>query len=231
MNKELRYALRRTVPVLCGYLFLGIAFGVLLQQAGYGWPWALLISGIVYAGSMQFALVGLIAGGAGVLATALMTLAVNGRHLFYGVTFLERFRAMGKACPYMVFSLTDETYSLLCAETTPEGLDPDRTLLLISLLDHLYWVAGSVLGGVLGAGLPFDAAGIDFAMTALFLVIFTEQWLSARRHRPALTGLAAGLVCLLVLGADRFIIPAMLLAAALLMPGAQPPEKEARHDP
>ena len=231
MGKELRYALRRTVPVLCGYLFLGIAFGVLLSQAGYGWPWALLISGIVYAGSMQFALVGLITGGAGILTTALMTLAVNGRHLFYGVTFLERFRAMGRACPYMVFSLTDETYSLLCSESTPPDLDPDRTLLLISLLDQLYWVAGSVLGGMLGASLPFDATGIDFAMTALFLVIFTEQWLAARRHRPALTGLAAGLVCLLVLGQDRFIIPAMLLAAALLVPGAPQPEKEAPHEP
>ncbi len=231
MGKELRYALRRTVPVLCGYLFLGIAFGVLLSQAGYGWPWALLISGIVYAGSMQFALVGLITGGAGIMTTALMTLAVNGRHLFYGVTFLERFRAMGRACPYMVFSLTDETYSLLCSESTPPDLDPDRTLLLISLLDQLYWVAGSVLGGILGASLPFDATGIDFAMTALFLVIFTEQWLAARRHRPALTGLAAGLVCLLVLGQDRFIIPAMLLAAALLVPGAQQPEKEAPHEP
>ena len=219
------------MPVLCGYLFLGIAFGVLLSQAGYGWPWALLISGIVYAGSMQFALVGLITGGAGILTTALMTLAVNGRHLFYGVTFLERFRAMGSACPYMVFSLTDETYSLLCGESTPPDLDPDRTLLLISLLDQLYWVAGSVLGGILGASLPFDATGIVFAMTALFLVIFTEQWLAARRHRPALTGLAAGLVCLLVLGQDRFIIPAMLLAAALLVPGAQQPEKEAPHEP
>ena len=230
MGAELRYALRRTAPVLCGYVFLGVAFGVLLQQAGYGWPWALFTSLIVYAGSMQFALVGLITGGAGVLATALMTLAVNGRHIFYGVTFLERFRAMGKAGPYMVFSLTDETYSLLCNEQAPAGLDPDRTLLLISALDQLYWVAGSVLGGILGGNLPFDATGIDFAMTALFLVIFTEQWLASRRHRPALTGLAVGLVCLLVLGADRFIIPAMLAAAALLLPGREPAGEEAAHE-
>lgn len=215
---EFRFSLRQTVPVLCGYLFLGIAFGLLLQQAGYAWPWALLISGIVYAGSMQFVLVGMLGGGfASLLSVALTTLSVNSRHLFYGLSFLDTFRQMGKARPYMIFSLTDETYSLLCGVAIPPQLDARRVRLWMSALDHSYWVAGSVAGAALGSVIPFDLTGIDFAMTALFVVIFVDQWRTAQSHLPAGIGLAFGLIWLVVLGPDRFLLPALVCTVLALM--------------
>lgn len=215
---ELRYAFRQTVPVLCGYLFLGLAFGLLLQQAGYGWPWAVLTSVIVYAGSMQFVLVGLLGGGfASLLSVALTTLSVNSRHLFYGLSFLETFRKMGRAKPYMIFSLTDETYSLLCSLQPPKELDADRVRLYIALLDHAYWVAGSAAGAILGSVLPFDLTGIDFAMTALFVVIFVDQWRGAKSRLPAVAGLGFGLLWLVVLGPDRFLLPALVCTVLVLL--------------
>lgn len=216
--RELRYAFRQTVPVLCGYLFLGLAFGLLLQQAGYGWPWAVLTSVIVYAGSMQFVLVGLLGGGfASLLSVALTTLSVNSRHLFYGLSFLEIFRKMGRAKPYMIFSLTDETYSLLCSLQPPKELDADRVRLYIALLDHAYWVAGSAAGAILGSVLPFDLTGIDFAMTALFVVIFVDQWRGAKSRLPAVAGLGFGLLWLVVLGPDRFLLPALVCTVLVLL--------------
>lgn len=227
--QELRYAFRQTIPVLCGYLFLGLAFGLLMQQAGYGWPWAVLTSVIVYAGSMQFVLVGMLGGGfASLLSVALTTLSVNSRHLFYGLSFLETFRKMGKARPYMIFSLTDETYSLLCNLHPPKALNADRVRLYIALLDHLYWVAGSAAGAVLGSVLPFDLTGIDFAMTALFVVIFVEQWCAAKSHLPALAGAVFALLWLVILGPDRFLLPALVctVLALLLGRGMLPPQSE-----
>lgn len=227
--RELRYAFRQTVPVLCGYLFLGLAFGLLLQQAGYGWPWAVLTSVIVYAGSMQFVLVGLLGGGfASLLSVALTTLSVNSRHLFYGLSFLETFRKMGRAKPYMIFSLTDETYSLLCSLQPPKGLDADRVRLYIALLDHAYWVAGSAAGAILGSVLPFDLTGIDFAMTALFVVIFVDQWRGAKSRLPAVAGLGFGLLWLVVLGPDRFLLPALVcnVLVLLLCRGTLQPQTE-----
>lgn len=216
--RELRYAFRQTVPVLCGYLFLGLAFGLLLQQAGYGWPWAVLTSVIVYAGSMQFVLVGLLGSGfASLLSVALTTLSVNSRHLFYGLSFLETFRKMGRAKPYMIFSLTDETYSLLCSLQPPKELDADRVRLYIALLDHAYWVAGSAAGAILGSVLPFDLTGIDFAMTALFVVIFVDQWRGAKSRLPAVAGLGFGLLWLVVLGPDRFLLPALVCTVLVLL--------------
>ena len=216
--RDLRYAFRQTVPVLCGYLFLGLAFGLLLQQAGYGWPWAVLTSVIVYAGSMQFVLVGLLGGGfASLLSVALTTLSVNSRHLFYGLSFLETFRKMGRAKPYMIFSLTDETYSLLCSLQPPKELDADRVRLYIALLDHAYWVAGSAAGAILGSVLPFDLTGIDFAMTALFVVIFVDQWRGAKSRLPAVAGLGFGLLWLVVLGPDRFLLPALVCTVLVLL--------------
>ena len=215
--RELRYAFRQTVPVLCGYLFLGLAFGLLLQQAGYGWPWAVLTSVIVYAGSMQFVLVGLLGGGfASLLSVALTTLSVNSRHLFYGLSFLETFRKMGRAKPYMIFSLTDETYSLLCSLQPPKELDADRVRLYIALLDHAYWVAGSAAGAILGSVLPFDLTGIDFAMTALFVVIFVEQWMEKKNRIPELIGVLAALLSLNIFGAENFVLPCMLLIICIL---------------
>ena len=217
MKRTLPFALRQTLPVAFGYIFLGIAFGVILHEAGYGPLWALGISVFVYAGSMQFVLVPLLTAGAPLYTVALMTLLVNGRHIFYGLGFLESFRRMGRRFAYMVLSLTDETYSLLCSLDCPADVDEDDARFAISLLDHLYWVAGSVVGALLGQALPFDLTGIDFAMTALFVVIFIDQWKQFASHLPACIGLACAGVSLLLLGPERFLLPALGAATALLI--------------
>lgn len=224
--KSLRFALRQTVPVLCGYLFLGIAFGILLQQAGFHFIWAFCISLFVYAGSLQFVLVSFLGGGLSLLSVALTCLSVNCRHMFYGISFIEKFREMGPLRPYMIFSLTDETYSLLCGTKVPEDCDEHRVLFLMSLLDQCYWIAGSVIGALAGEILPFDATGIDFAMTALFVVIFVEQWLSAKNHMPALIGFLCGSLCLSLLGPDRFLLPSLIFAVAFLILWKQTARKE-----
>ena len=211
------FAFRQSVPVMLGYIFLGIAFGLLLQDAGYSFVWAFFISVIVYAGSMQFIMVSLVTGGAGLLYTAVMTFFINGRHIFYGLSFVEKYKKMGKACPYMVFSLTDETYSVLCGTKVPEGMKEDKVFFWISLFDHSYWVAGSVLGAVAGSYITIDTTGIDFSMTALFLVIVVEQWQEQRSHFAAITGAICGIIWLLLLGPDRFILPALCSCVVILL--------------
>ena len=212
-----RFALRQSLGVLFGYVFLGTAFGILLRQAGFGALWALAFSGLVYAGSLQFVLAGFLAAPTSLPTVALMSLFINARHLFYGLSFIERFRSMGKKRPYMIFSLTDETYSVLCGmDEVPAGVDKNGAMFLVALLDQLYWVAGSLLGTFAG-GLPLDFTGIDFSMTALFLVIFLEQWRGAKSHLPALLGLGCGAVFLLALGPDNFLLPALCTTVAVLL--------------
>lgn len=211
------FAFRQSIPVMLGYIFLGIAFGLLLQNAGYSFWWAFLISVVVYAGSMQFVLVSLLAGGAGLIYTALMTLFINGRHIFYGLSFVEKYKKMGRAYPYMVFSLTDETYSVLCGTKVPEGMDEDKVFFWISLLDQSYWVLGSVLGALVGSQITFDSTGIDFSMTALFIVIVVEQWQEQRTHIPAVLGALCGILWLLLLGPDRFILPVLCSCVVILL--------------
>lgn len=215
--KSFQLAFKQTIPVMFGYLFLGAAYGILLQKAGFNAIWAFFTSLFIYAGSMQFVLVGFLSGGIFFLSAAITTLSVNGRQIFYGISFLDKFKEMRKVRPYMIFSLTDETYSLLCGVRVPEDCDENQVFFLISLLDQCYWIIGSVLGALLGGLLTFDTSGIDFAMTALFVVIFTEQWLSARSHLPALIGLLCGGVSLALLGPSRFLLPALILATALLI--------------
>lgn len=168
-----------TIPVMTGYLILGMAFGILLADKGYSFLWALLMSTTIYAGSMQFVAVDLLSNGAAFLSAGIMTLLVNARHLVYGISMLTKYQGMGKAKPYLVFALTDETYALLCGEVA-EGVDRKWFYLLVSACDQLYWVTGSVLGTLIGSALTINTAGIDFAMTALFVVIFVEQWLTSR---------------------------------------------------
>ena len=216
-KRALAAAFPITIPVMVGYLFLGVAFGVLLQKNGYGVFWAILMSAVIYAGSMQFLAINFLTPGVGVLSIIFMTLMVNIRHIFYGLSMLERFRGTGKKKPYLIFSLTDETFSLLCSAEPPQGVDCGLFYFFISLLDQVYWVAGSALGGLAGALLSFNTKGIDFAMTALFVVIFVNQWRESKQHLPALCGLGLTALCLLVFGADNFLLPALLLILAALL--------------
>ena len=220
MKKAFQYALVRSIPVMLGYIFLGIAFGLVLQKAGLGPGWAFLISLVVYAGSMQFALVGILTSGLGFVTTAVMTLFINSRHAFYGLTFIERFKKFKKAYPYMVFSLTDETYSLLCSMPRPEDSTDrqwDMAFFFVSLLDHAYWIIGSVIGAGAGQLIPFDSTGIDFAMTALFVVIAVDQWKHARTYMPAVTGFVCGFLFLALVRSANFILPALAATVCVLL--------------
>lgn len=215
-KKTIKQAFLTSIPVMAGYIVLGTGFGILMRSAGYGVLWAAAMSLFIFAGSMQYVGVGLITGGASILTAALTTVMVNARHLFYAVSMIGPYKNAGKYKPYMIFALTDETYSLLCDGKHPEGTDPALYRFLVSLFNHSYWVAGSVLGSLLGAVLPFSTAGIEFSMTALFIASFTEQWLATKDHIPALTGLFGTLICLLVFGREHFLIPAMVLITLIL---------------
>ena len=193
---------------------MGIAFGATLAQAGFGVAWALAISTFVYAGSLQFVMIPFLAGGTSLVAVALTALMVNARHLFYGISCIKRFGRMdGCIRPYMIFSLTDETYSVFCG--MPES-ESDGVMLRVALYDQLYWIAGSVIGAALAQGVPFDLTGIDFSMTALFVVICVEKALKAKNRIPMLIGGGCSLAMLFLLGQSAFLAPALALTALLL---------------
>lgn len=212
----IRKAFMTSLPVMAGYIVLGTGFGILLRSAGYGTLWALAMSLFIYAGSMQFVGVSLITGAASVLTTAVTTVMINARHLFYSISMISRYKDAGKVKPYLIFALTDETYTLLSDGKIPEGADPDAYRFLVSFFDHCYWVLGSVLGSFAGEFLPFDSTGIEFSMTALFTASFVEQWLSAGSHLPALTGLLSTALCLVLFGPENFLIPSMILITVIL---------------
>ena len=207
-------ALKLSLPVMCGYVFLGTAFGATLAQAGFGTAWALAMSVLVYAGSMQFVMVPLLATSAPLLTVAITALMVNARHLFYGLSYVERFARMGRARPYMIFALTDETYSVFCGLP---GEEEDGVMVRIALYDQLYWIIGSLLGSVLASQLPIDLTGIDYSMTALFIVICVERFMNRSDRLPLALGCVCALACLFVLGPDNFLAPALALTAFLLL--------------
>ena len=216
-RKALAAAFPVTVPVLMGYLSIGIAFGLMLERAGYNFIWAFFMSLTIYAGSGQYLGVELLATGAVLADVAILTLLINFRHLVYGLSMLEKFRGMGKRKLYMIFSLTDETYALLSAARPPLGVEPRLFYFWVALLDQSYWIAGSVIGGVAGAVLPIDITGIDFAMTALFLVIAVDQWKTYKSHFPALLGAGATLIFLLLIGQEQMLLPALGVIVLVLL--------------
>ena len=217
MKTTVKQAFIATLPVLTGYLVLGFGFGILLDASGYGVLLAFIMSFFIYAGSMQYVAIGLMSGGASLLTVALTTLMVNARHLFYGISMLDRYKETGKRKPYLVFALTDETYSLVCRELPhiPNARKTDYYF-LVSLMNQIYWVLGSVAGAVVGSLLDFNFEGIEFALTALFLTVFLEGWLTAKRHFPAVVGVLSSLACLILFGGDDFLIPTMLVITAIL---------------
>ena len=230
-QRTLAAAFPVTVPVLMGYLAIGMAFGLMLQSIGYGVGWAVLMSVVIYAGSGQYLGVSLLAAGASLPQAAFLTLMVNFRHLVYGLSMLEKFRGMGARKLYMIFSLTDETYALLSSAKAPEGVEKHDFFFAVALLDQSYWVLGSAIGSLLGSALGFDTTGVDFAMTALFLVIAVGQWKAAGSHLPALLGAAATVASLLIVGAEDMLLPALaiiVIALTLLRPRLE--EKHAREE-
>ncbi len=222
MKKQglLKNVIKDTAPVIAGYVILGIGFGILMNANGFSMWTAVAMSVFVYAGSMQYAAVGLFTAGASLITVALTTLAVNARHLFYGISMTGKYKDAGFRKPYLIFALTDETYSLVCSTDR----DNDYCF-LVSLLDHIYWVGGTAIGAVLGNVLPFNTEGVDFALTALFVTVFLDQWMKTKDHHSAIIGLVCSVAALLVFGKGSFLIPAMAAIAVVLML----PKKEARH--
>lgn len=215
----IKFAFQKSLPVFFGYLFLGSAFGIMLYEAGYNWLWAIFISVIVYAGSGQFVLVSLLSAGASLPTVALMTLFINSRHMFYGLSFVDKFKKGGWRYPFMIFTLTDETYSVNTSfSSVPDGVNEPKARFIIGELDHLYWIIGSVVGSVAGQLIPIDFTGVDFSMTALFVVIFIDL-IREQKGRLRLVGplgIVSAVICLVIFGADRFLLPSLIITVLLL---------------
>lgn len=225
-KKTVKTAFLKSLPVFAGYIVLGIGFGVLLAKAGYGIWWALVMSVTMYAGSMQYVAVSLLAGGASLISTAVTTLLVQARHLFYGISMIDKYKGAGLKKIYLAFSLTDETYSLLCDGNRPDGVDFHLYQFLLSLFNQSYWIMGCLLGNFIGTNVEFNSAGIEFAMTAIFVTVFVEQWKSTKNHIPAIIGVASTAVCLAVFGSENFLIPSMIAITVLLFALRKPLEKK-----
>ena len=205
-----------TAPVFAGYLVLGMGCGIVLSSKGYGAIWALFMSVFMYAGSGQYLAAELIASGASLITTAIATLLVQARHLFYGISLLERYKGAGIKKFYMIHALTDETYSLVTTAPLPEGVDRHKYYFFVSLFDHSYWILGNLLGSAVGTLLDFNTKGVDFALTALFVSIFTDQWMKKQDRISALIGIFSTIICLLVFGSENFLIPTMILITVVL---------------
>lgn len=226
MNKKtVALAFRDSLPVMAGYVVLGIGFGILLRNIGLAWYWSTLMSIMVYAGSMQYVAVELLAQQVNLFVFAIMTVIVNARHLFYGITMLVKYRDVKRFKSLLLFLLTDETFSIVCAGDLPEDIDRDNYYLSLSLFDYSYWVIGSTIGALTATFLEFNSAGVEFSMTALFVVTFISQWENSKNHSPALIGLGVSALCLFIFGSSNFLIPSMIAITALLLV-----EKKVRHE-
>ena len=215
--KEIRKeAFIKTIPIMCSYFFIGTAYGMMMENAGFPWYYSLLASAAIYTGAFQFLLITLLSSGASVITITLAALLMNSRHVFYSISFIDEFRSMGKRKLFMIRTMTDETYALNCSVPKDE---PDRAELLyrIALYCRFYWLLASAAGGIIGQLIPYDLTGIDFCMTALFVILFINRWEESQDHRPALLGLGVAITCLFVFGAGSFMLPALLITSAFLL--------------
>lgn len=210
-TKALKAAFPHTIPVFTGFIFLGAAYGILMNTNGYGVGWSLLMSLIVFAGSAQYLAITFLTGAFNPLYAFLMTLMINARHIFYGISMLDKYKNTGKLKPFLIFGLCDETFSVVFAAEPPEDVDKNWFMFFITLLQYLYWNLGTAIGGILGSMITFNTTGLDFVLTALFVVIFLGQWKSNRDHKPAIIGVLSSIACLIIFGPDNFIIPSMIV--------------------
>lgn len=224
-QSPLRYAFPKTVPVMVGYLFLGAAYGILMKVNGFGLVWTVAVSLFVYAGSLQYAGVSLLAAAVHPLYALAMSLMINARHLFYGLSMLDRYRGTGWKKFYLIFGMCDESFSINYSAHIPDGVDSGWFMFFVTLLNQIYWFTGATLGGIFGSLITFNTEGLDFVMTAMFVVIFMDQWLKEERHISSLLGLGISFLCLLAFGADNFIIPSMIAILGVLTFLRKPLEK------
>lgn len=223
-KKTIQQALIHSLPIMGSYMFVSMAYGLMMQEAGFGWGWSLLASMTVYTGAFQFVLVAFLSSGASILTIMMTALFMNSRQFFYGLTFVEDFKQMGKRYPYMVYTMTDETYAVNCSLLPAQGEESEQekhrrfdTMAWVALFSRISWMAGAVAGGMIGQLLPAQLEGIDFCMTALFVTIFIDQWKSRETHIPAVAGLVVGLLLLLLFGEEFFLLPTLILVSGLLL--------------
>lgn len=219
IQRALRAAFPATIPVMTGYFCLGMAYGLLMAANGYGPLWSVLMSAIGFGGSMQYAAVSILVTAFEPLQAFLLTLMVNARHMFYGLSMLERYQGLGWARFFLIYTLSDETFSLVSTLDPPEGVERREFFLCISLLDYGYWVVATALGGFLGSVLTWNTTGLDFALTALFVVLFLEQWKNRECRGAGVAGIVCAAGSLAVFGPDNLVIPAMVLILAVLLGG------------
>ena len=217
MKKAIKTSFLKSLPVMAGYIVLGFGFGIISQKNGYGFIWTLAMSLFIYAGSMQYVTVSLLTSNASLLTTFLTTLMVNARHLFYGVSMVEHYKGSGKYKPYLIFGLTDETYSLVCNGKSPNDVTYHEYSFYLTLFNHIYWILGSLLGALIGSIIKINTAGVEFSMTALFITVFVDQWRTQKNHLPAIIGLLSSISCLIIFGYNNFLIPSMLIITFLLV--------------
>ena len=220
-----RAAAPQTVPVFAGYLVLGMGYGIYVQSLGLPVWMPMLMGTVVYGGSLEFVLASLLLGAFSPLSAFLMALMIQARHLFYGLAMLERYKGYGLRSFYMIFAMSDETFSITCSAEPPQGIDRGWFMFFITLLDQFYWVASAGLGAVVGSMLPFSTKGVDFVMTAMFVVIFLNQWEKEKQHYSGIIGLAVPLVCLVLFGSGSFLLPSMACILVLLLVLRKPIER------
>lgn len=223
--RALKAAFPHTIPIFTGFWFLGMAYGIFMNVSGFGFWYPMVMSLTIFGGSLEFVAVSMLLGSFAPLQTLMMALVLQARHLFYGVAMLEKYRGLGWKKFYLIFGLCDETFSINCSAEIPEGVDRGWFYFFVTLLNHFYWVSGSTIGGIVGSLLQFDTEGIGFVMTAMFTVIFLEQWLKEKRHDSSLLGLGLSALCLVLFGADSFIIPSMICLLVLLTALRRPIER------
>ena len=226
-RRALLCAFPYTIPIFAGFWFLGLTYGIYMNVSGFSFLYPMLMSLTIFAGSMEFVTVELLLGAFNPLQAFAMTLMINARHLFYGISMLDKFRGTGLKKLYLIFGMCDESFSINYTASIPRDVDRGWFMFFVTLLNHLYWFSGSTLGGLFGSLIHFNTEGLDFVMTAMFVVIFIEQWLKDKRHTSALAGTGISLLCLLIFGPDNFIIPAMLAILAALTLLRKPLEKGA----
>ena len=225
IKRALVCAFPKTIPIMAGFLFLGMSYGIYMKVSGFSFVYPLLMSIVIFGGSLEFVTVTMLLGSFAPLQTFLMALMIQARHLFYGISMLEKYKGTGWKKPYLIFGLCDESFSVNCSTEVPEEVDRGWFYLFVTVLNQIYWIVGATLGGILGSFITFNTEGLDFVMTAMFVVIFLEQWLKEKKHYTALIGVLASAVCLLVFGADSFLIPTMVCILCFLTVLKKPIEK------
>lgn len=215
-RNTIKKAFIKSIPIMCSYLFVSLAYGIMMEEAGFHWYYSLLVSMTVYTGAFQFVLITFLSSGASILTVAVTAFLMNSRQTFYSLTFVEDFSKMGRRLPYMIHTMTDETYAVNC---TLEQDEKDRSVIMffVAFFSRCYWMLGAVAGGMIGQLIPFELKGIDFCMTALFVIIFIDQWEKSKKHLPAILGLTVSLVCLLLFGQERFMLPALIIVSGILL--------------